>query len=199
MAIFYEKARKSRHFAKKKRINVAKFWVVPLRWNPIYHGKKAEPRNSGLCPFEGRNPFYPGIFFASAIKKNSRICLKSVFPVILITLRSFSVLKGGTHSILAKRRNWENSEFKRFLSPLDFYPEGAHLLGHRFGAMGHFWGLSFIFHRATPSNFIPTLGRRPSKVMSIACMTYFSLSLKIFTKREKHKAVIFVSKMTPPS
>ena len=95
-----------------------KFCVVPLakgrnpfwmgsafRWNPIYHGKKAGPRNSGLCPSEGRNPFYPGIFYASAIKKNSRICLKSVFPVILITLRSFSVLKGGTHSILAKRRN----------------------------------------------------------------------------------------------
>ena len=156
-----------------------------FRWNPIYHGKKAGPRNSGLCPSEGRNPFYPGIFYASAIKKNSRICLKSVFPVLLITLRSFSVLKGGTHSILAKRRNWENSEFKRFLSPLDFYPEGAHLLGHRFGAMGHFWGLSFIFHRATPSNFIPTLGRRPSIVMSSTCMTDFSLSLKIFTKRVK--------------
>ena len=34
-------------------------------------------------------------------------------------------------------------------------------------------------------NFIPTLGRRPSKVMSSTCMTDFSLSLKIFTKREK--------------
>ena len=113
-----KKVHKSRHFAKKKTHKCCQIlgcvplrggthseWVPPLRWNPIYHGKKAEPRNSGLCPFERRNPFYPGIFFASAIKKNSRICIKSVFPVILITLRSFSVLKGGTHSILAKRRN----------------------------------------------------------------------------------------------
>ena len=88
-------------------------WVSPLRWNPICHGKKAGSRNSGLCPSEERNTFYPGIFYASAIKKNSRICLKSVFPVLLITLRSFSVLKGSTHSILEKRRSSENSEIPK--------------------------------------------------------------------------------------
>ena len=39
------------------------------------------------------------------------------FPVLLITLRSFFVLRGGTHSILPKRRNPEYSEFRRlFLS-----------------------------------------------------------------------------------
>ena len=36
-----------------------RFWVVPL-WGP---------------QTEGRNPFYPGIFFASAVKKNSTTCL----------------------------------------------------------------------------------------------------------------------------
>jgi hypothetical protein len=40
----------------------------------ILTGKKAEPRNSGLCPSEGRNPFYPGIFYASAIKNMSQVC-----------------------------------------------------------------------------------------------------------------------------
>ena len=101
----------------KKTHKCCQILGCPLRWNSIDHGKKAEPRNSGLCPSEGRNPFYPGIFFASAVQKNSRICLKFVFPVLLITLRSFSVLKGGTHSILAKRRNWENSEIPKFFDP----------------------------------------------------------------------------------
>ena len=46
-----------------------------------------------------------------------RICPKAVFPVRLITLRSFSVWRGGTHSILAKRRNPEYSEKCDFFYP----------------------------------------------------------------------------------
>ena len=40
------------------------------------------------------------------------------FPVLLITFRSFLVLRGGTHSILPKRRNPEYSEFWRFFLSL---------------------------------------------------------------------------------
>ena len=72
MAIFYEKARKSRHFA-KKRINVAKFWVVPL-WG-------AEPILNGFRPSDG-------IQSIMAKKQN---------PEIL----GCAPLRGGTHSILA--------------------------------------------------------------------------------------------------
>ena len=72
MAIFYEKARKSRHFA-KKRINVAKFWVVPL-WG-------AEPILNGFRPSDG-------IQSIMAKKHN---------PEIL----GCAPLRGGTHSILA--------------------------------------------------------------------------------------------------
>jgi len=93
------------------------FWMgSAFRWNTIYHGKKAGPRNSGLCPSEGRNPFYPGIFYASAIKKNSRICLKSVFPVILITLRSFFCLEGRNPFYLGKK-----AELRKFWILTSFY------------------------------------------------------------------------------
>ena len=44
------------------------------------------------------------------------------FPVLLITLRSFFVLRGGTHSILPKRRNPEYSEFRTFFLPLPHPP-----------------------------------------------------------------------------
>ena len=40
------------------------------------------------------------------------------FPVLLITLRSFLILRGGTHSILPKRRNPEYSGFRTFFLPL---------------------------------------------------------------------------------
>ena len=40
------------------------------------------------------------------------------FPVLLITLRSFFILRGGTHSILPKRRNPEYSEFRTLFLPL---------------------------------------------------------------------------------
>ena len=40
------------------------------------------------------------------------------FPVLLITLRSFLILRGGTHSILPKRRNPEYSGFRTFFFPL---------------------------------------------------------------------------------
>ena len=40
------------------------------------------------------------------------------FPVLLVTFRSFLVLRGGTHSILPKRRNPEFSEFWRFFLSL---------------------------------------------------------------------------------
>ena len=39
------------------------------------------------------------------------------FPVLLITLRSFLILRGGTHSILPKRRNPEYSGFRTFFYP----------------------------------------------------------------------------------
>ena len=41
------------------------------------------------------------------------------FPVLLITLSSFLILRGGTHSILPKRRNSEYSGFRTFYLPLN--------------------------------------------------------------------------------
>ena len=51
-----------------------------------------------------------------SLKTQNRMRYNVFYSVFLITLRSFAVWRGGTHSILAKRRNPEYSEKCFFLS-----------------------------------------------------------------------------------
>ena len=80
--------------------------------------KKQNPEILGCASLRGRTHS----ILAYSLPVLSRKIVEYVSSLFFLLFSSpsgvFYVLKGGTHSILVKRRNWENSEFQRFLSPL---------------------------------------------------------------------------------
>ena len=74
-------------------------WVPPLRWNPICHGKKAEPRNSVLCPSRRGGTHSEWVPPSDGIQS---IMAKKQNPEILCC----AYLRGGTHSEWVPPLRW---------------------------------------------------------------------------------------------
>merc|ERR1712095_19609 len=87
---------------------------------PFYPGKKAEPINSGFRLFD-KIEWEPPLNSEFRLAPVARIEWEPphsilAFSVFFITQRSFSVLRGGPHSIFSKRRPPENSEILEVFS-----------------------------------------------------------------------------------
>ena len=88
-------------------------WVPPLRWNPICHGKKAEPRNSVLCPSRRGGTHSEWVPPSDGIQS---IMAKKQDPEIL----GCAPLRGGTHSILAYSMPVLSRKIVEYVSSLFF-------------------------------------------------------------------------------
>ena len=88
-------------------------WVPPLRWNPICHGKKAEPRNSVLCPSRRGGTHSEWVPPSDGIQS---IMAKKQEPEIL----GCAPLRGGTHSILAYSMPVLSRKIVEYVSSLFF-------------------------------------------------------------------------------